>query len=104
MVVFRPTACEQVGRRSLRSDLSRIVGIEVKKLERAPSGQIAPSTGMDYNTTPPCGTVRVYDSARKALDIPGFYLFACQEEAPQSQRQLTALVLCDGDALNAGWA
>jgi len=61
---------------------------------------------MDYNTTPPCGTVRVYDSASRALDIRGFYLFVCQEalkDTPQ-QFRLSALALCDGNVLNADFA
>ncbi|HSH81898.1 MAG TPA: hypothetical protein VLA19_25510 [Herpetosiphonaceae bacterium] len=56
---------------------------------------------MDYNTTPPCGTLRVYDANNTALDIPGFYLFVCQEDVQDGKKQLTALVLCDGNALNA---
>jgi hypothetical protein len=77
-----------------------MVGIEVKKLERTSSGQVARSTGMDYNTTPPCGTMRVYDQTQAPLDIPGFYLFICQEPAGSDAYKLTALALCDGDALN----
>lgn len=100
MVVFRPDACAQASRRQLRADLSRMVGIEVKKLERTSSGQVARSTGMDYNTTPPCGTMRVYDQTQIPLDIPGFYLFVCQEPAGPDTYKLTALALCDGDALN----
>ncbi len=100
MVVFRPDSCIQTSRRRLRVDLSRIVGIEVKKLERAASGQVARSTGLDYNTTPPCGTMRVYDQTQTVLDIPGFYLFVCQESAGPDAYKLTAMALCDGDALN----
>lgn len=57
---------------------------------------------MDYNTTPPCGTVRVYDSSGVALDIRGFYLFVCQEAVrnQSGKYQLSALVLCDGNLLN----
>lgn len=74
----------------------------MKKLERTRSGAIARPSGMDYNTTPPCGTVRVYDSNGAALDIRGFYLFVCQEAVRNRPGgyQLTALVLCDGNLLN----
>lgn len=99
MVVFRSEYCEQANREVLRTDLSRIVGIEVKKLERSRSGQVARSTGMDYNTTPPCGTVRVYDADNIALDIPGFYLFVCQETASDGRKVLTALALCGGQGI-----
>jgi hypothetical protein len=57
---------------------------------------------MDYNTTPPCGTVRVYDLRGAALDIRGFYLFVCQEAVrnQSGKYQLSSLVLCDGNLLN----
>ena len=103
LVVLRPELCEGAPRVSLRGDPTRIVGVEVKKLERQRGGTVARASGMDYNTTPPCGTVRVYDRDSRALDIKGFYLFVCQEpvEAGPGHYQLSALVLCDGDLLNA---
>ena len=102
LVVHRPTACNQASRAELRTSPERVVGLEVKKLERGASGRIARASGLDYNTTPPCGTVRVYDLDGAALDIKGCYLFVCQEsvpEAPQTYR-LSALALCDGNLLN----
>lgn len=102
LVIFRPDHCNKTQRTVLKEDLNRILAIEVKKLERTTSGGIARSSGLDYNTTPPCGTVRVYDWTGRPLDIRGFYLFVCQEpvaEHPGSY-QLTALVLCDGNLLN----
>src|SRR5438128_1715060 len=60
LVVMRPAMCEAISRLALAVDLTRIVGIEVKKLERTPGGAIARAGGLDYNTTPPCGTIRVY--------------------------------------------
>ncbi len=103
LVLMRPDACEGTAREELLTDLSRIVGIEVKKLERTKIGKVARASGLDYNTTPPCGTVRVYDASRQPLDIPGFYLFACLEFVPNSNRSLiiTGMVLCDGNVLNA---
>jgi hypothetical protein len=102
LVILRPEACKGAARVTLSSNLTHILAIEVKKLERTQSGTVARPSGMDYNTTPPCGTVRVYDSAGAALDIRGFYLFVCQETAPNQpgKYQLTALVLCDGNLLN----
>ena len=78
-----------------------IIGIEVKKLERT-AGKVARRTGLDFNTTPPCGTLRVYDQDEKAVDIRGFYLFVCQEPAKGTPGKyiLTSLVLCDGNLLN----
>jgi hypothetical protein len=103
LVVLRPELCEDTARAALRTDPSRIVGIEVKKLERQRGGEVARASGMDYNTTPPCGTVRVYDRFARALDIKGFYLFVCQEAVAgrQGRYALTAMALCDGDLLNA---
>jgi len=77
LVVLRPEVCKGAARVTLTSNLTHIVAIEAKKLERTQSGTIARPSGMDYNTTPPCGTVRVYDSGAAALDIRGFYLFVC---------------------------
>lgn len=103
LVVLRPDLCEQATRAALHDDPSRIVGVEVKKLERQKGGTVARASGMDYNTTPPCGTVRVYDRFTKPLDIKGFYLFVCQEsvEDVPGRFRLTAMVLCDGNLLNA---
>ena len=102
LVVLRPDVCKRATRITLASNLTHIVAIEVKKLERTQSGAIARPSGMDYNTTPPCGIVRVYDSSGAALDIRGFYLFVCQETVSNQsgKYQLSALVLCDGNLLN----
>jgi len=101
LVVYRPEMCDGVRKELLREDPARIVAIEVKKLERTRSGQVARSTGLDYNTTPPCGTVRVYDVDDNPIEIRGFYLFACQERARNGRVLVSALTLCDGNALNA---
>jgi len=102
LVVLRSEICKGSTPQQLRDDLSRIIAVEVKKLERTKSEKIARESGLDYNTTPPCGTVRIYDSANRPLNIRCFYLFICQE--PDLQRKgyfrLTALVLCDGNVLN----
>jgi len=102
LVVLRPEICKGSTPKQLEGDLSRIIAVEGKKLERAKSGMIARVSGLDYNTTPPCGTVRIYDSANRPLNIRCFYLFICQE--PDLDRKgyfrLTALVLCDGNMLN----
>jgi len=102
LVLFRPSQCNGVPRAALRNDLTRIVGIEIKKLERTKSGSVARQSGLDYNTTPPCGTIRVYAANDNPLDIRGFYLFVCQEQEPGAENtyQLSALALCDGNMLN----
>jgi len=103
LVVLRPDRCNNSSRESLASDLTSVVAVEVKKLERAAgTGKIARASGMDYNTTPPCGTVRVYDRSGQPLDVRGFYLFVSQGLAAAEPRAyaLSALVLCDGNILN----
>ena len=101
MVVLRAAECAGADRGRLKDASECIIGIEVKKLERT-AGQVARRTGMDYNTTPPCGTVRVYDQSGKAVEIRGFYLFVCQEPVKETPGKyvLTSLVLCDGNLLN----
>lgn len=102
LVLMRKRLCEGASRATLAKDLDRIVAIEVKKLERGTSGAIARPSGMDYNTTPPCGLVRVYGQDGQPLDIRSFYLFVCQEPAKRrGHKTLSSLVLCDGNALNA---
>lgn len=100
MVLYRPRACEAAPASSLMDALDRIVGLEVKKLERGAGGHVARASGLDYNTTPPCGRVRVYDGDGAALDIRAFYLFICLETASNANVAVTALSLVDGDLLN----
>lgn len=102
LVVLRPEVCKGATKATLAVNLTHIVAIEVKKLERTKNGAIARPSGMDYNTTPPCGTVRVYDSGGASLDIRGYYLFVCQEavRGQAGKYQLSASVLCDGNLLN----
>jgi len=101
--IMRPDMCSKTPRKLLTSNPALITGMEVKKLERTRGGTIARASGMDYNTTPPCGIVRVYDPDGVPVDIPGFYLFVCQEsvEGRSNRYRLTALTLCDGNLLNA---
>lgn len=102
MVLYRPDRCTGASPDELADDLGRIVGLEVKKLERTAQGGVARGSGLDYNTTPPCGHVRVYDAASHAMDIRGFYLFVCLERAPDDAKAvvLTAVCLVDGNVLN----
>lgn len=82
-------------------DLDRILALEVKKLNRTSSGSTARRSGVDYNTTPPCGKVRVYTQKDEPLDVRAFYVFVCQEKSSdEGSYELTALTLCDGNSLN----
>lgn len=102
MVIVEKESFRSIEKKRL-TDLSMLFGLEVKKLERGKSGSVARSTGLDYNTTPPCGTIRVYGHSGKPLDIRGFYLFVCLEESTASPDEtvVSGLVVCDGDVLNA---
>ncbi len=61
MVIWRPSVMGAFTGDGASSDLVRIFGMEVKKLERGLKGRVARGSGMDYNSTPPCGTIRAYD-------------------------------------------
>jgi len=100
MVLCRQPQCESAARAALADDLDLIVGLEVKKLERTKQGKVARASGMDYNTTPPCGRMRVYDDAEDPVDIRGFYLFVCVEAAEEDKLVVTACSLVDGGLLN----
>ena len=100
LVIYNPIECREAGLPDLQDNLTKIMAIEVKKLERSDRGVIARSTGMDFNSTPPCGTVRIYDANDNALNVKGFYLFACLEQNSQNEYFVSAFVLCDGSILN----
>lgn len=79
---------------------NEVIGIEVKKLERGANGKIARATGMDYNSTPPCGRVKIFREDDQELIIKGFYLFACLETDDAGLYFVSAMSLCDGSILN----
>ena len=79
---------------------NEVIGIEVKKLERGANGKVARATGMDYNSTPPCGKVKIYSNDGRELAIKGYYLFACLECDDEGRYFVSAMSLCDGSILN----
>ena len=82
-------------------DSRAILAIEVKKLNVGDNG-IGRTTGLDYNSTPPCGIVRIYDGDGKTIDIRCYYLFVGlgDVDASQNECEVRYLALCDGDVLN----
>lgn len=48
LVLLRPEICEGVPRESLANDLTKIVAIEVKKIEREKSGRIRDNTSLRF--------------------------------------------------------
>ena len=101
MVLYREEICRKASPETLTDALGSIVGLEVKKIETTSSGRVARATGLDFNTTPPCGRIRVYDSAGKPFAIRGFYLFVSLESTPAESWLMSNLVLADGDLLNS---
>ena len=85
---------------TITNNPTKVIGVEVKKLERGANGQIARPSGLDYNTTPPCGKVRIYSNRNEELHIKAFYLFACLERSVTGQFFVSAMTLCDGSILN----
>ncbi len=85
---------------NINNNPEEIIGIEVKKLERTANGKIARPTGIDYNSTPPCGRVKIYTSNNEPLMIKSYYLFACLENDESGNYFVSAMCLCDGSILN----
>lgn len=99
MLIYRPSFVRTGNYVAPPGDRAALLALEVKKVARTTSGRVARASGIDYNTTPPCGLVRVYGPDSVPVAVHASYLFACQESNGQEHR-LTALVLCDGNALN----
>lgn len=100
MVCYRPDRIAGATLNDFADDIDTIITIEVKKLERTARGGVARGSGLDYNTTPPCGRVRVYDAEGVAVDVRGFYLFVCLEPDAPGGVMASGLCLVDGSALN----
>ena len=101
LVIWRPDLVKKASKNGLKDDAALIVGIEVKKIERTKGGKVARHSGLDYNTTPPCGTIRIFDEKDNPIDIRGYYLFTCLERGDSEQKnKVTAMCLCDGNVLN----
>jgi hypothetical protein len=80
---------------------SPFVGIEVKKLNADEKGRDPRGMTIDFNSTAPCGTFRVYRPDDTPLDIPGYYIFVLLDHRIQSRsRNILTFILSDGDLLN----
>jgi len=100
MVVARPEETRKLLRGGVDLDPRRIIAIEVKKVNLDASGRAARGSGLDYNSTPPCATVKVTARSGETLLIPGFYLFVVLEEGPNGLQQVHTLALVSGAVLN----
>ena len=85
---------------AIENNVNELIGIEVKKLERSKNGKIARPTGMDYNSTPPCGKIKIFTQDNQPIVIKGYYLFACLENDKIGNGYVNTLCLCDGSIIN----
>ena len=101
VVVYKKDA-SQLHPIQLEDNSNMIVGMEIKRVGRNKQGVIARSSSVDFNSTPPCGTILVYDKNNEPLNIKGFYLFVCLEKDPKWSHKMiiSALSLVDGNLLN----
>lgn len=99
LVICRDTICQSTSFSA--GDPRAILAIEVKKLDVKGNG-IGRSTGLDYNSTPPCGTVRIYDRNGEVVDVRCYYLFVGLRtlDADAGLYEVKYLALCDGNVLN----
>ncbi|GHA85937.1 hypothetical protein GCM10010330_45320 [Streptomyces tendae] len=100
-VIARPEEYELLEAGGVDYDPRAVFGLEVKKVDLGKNGQPARSTGLDYNSTPPCATMRVYAQDGSEIRIPGFYLFVALEGDRESGTvQVHSMVLVAGAVLN----
>ncbi|TDC33025.1 hypothetical protein [Micromonospora sp. KC213] len=99
LVVARPEETKLLIEGGADLDARRIVAVEVKKVNSDAAGRAARSTGIDYNSTPPCSTVKVESSTGRLLRVPAFYLFLLL--CPYAERTIVrTLALVAGAVLN----
>lgn len=84
---------------SVQNNPEAIIGVEVKKLEQK-NKKIARGTGLDYNSTPPCGKIKIYNEDNESLIIKSFYLFAGLAQTDKGKYFVSAMTLCDGSIIN----
>lgn len=100
-VIARPEEYELLKMGGVDYDPRAIFGLEVKKVDLGRNGKPARSTGLDYNSTPPCATMRVYADDGSEIRIPGFYLFVALEGNEEGGTVLVhSMVLVAGSVLN----
>ncbi|MER6011621.1 hypothetical protein [Streptomyces bluensis] len=106
-VVARPEEYDLLLKGGADFDTRAICGIEVKKLELekrtgSKGKKSSRRAGMDYNSTPPCATVRVYSASGTPLRIPCYYVFSLLVETDKEDHWETqALVMVAGSVLNS---
>jgi hypothetical protein len=100
-VIARPEEYELLKAGGADYDPAAIFGLEVKKVDLGRNGKPARSSGLDYNSTPPCATIRVYAEDGSEIRIPGFYLFVALEGDEEGGTvRVHSMVLAAGAVLN----
>ncbi|MDI3100502.1 hypothetical protein QJ054_25960 [Streptomyces sp. AN-3] len=102
IVLARPEEYRLLANGGEDFDTRSIVAIEVKKIspDKA-TGLPARGSGMDYNSTPPCETVRLYSERNEEILVPSFYLFALLGQAHDTQQvYVESMALVAGAALS----
>ncbi|MEU1086021.1 hypothetical protein ABZ401_04165 [Streptomyces sp. NPDC005892] len=101
IVLARPEEYQILSRGGKDFDTRSIVAIEVKKVSPdKKTGRPARASGMDYNSTPPCQTVRLYSPRNEKILVPAFYLFALLGQAGGTQVYVESMALVAGSALS----
>ena len=99
LVVARPEETRLLLRGGSDLDSRHIIAIEVKKFNWAARGT-ARGSGMDYNSTPPCSTVKIEADDRQLIRISAFYLYVLLQPTDNDELVVNSLALVSGAALN----
>lgn len=99
LVVARPEEAQVLMQGGGDLDSRYIIAIEVKKLNWDAPG-VGRGTGMDYNSTPPCSTVKVETNNGQLLRIVAFYLYVVLQLRDDDQVVANSMALVSGAALN----
>ena len=99
LIVARPEESRHLLQGGGDLDSRHIIGIEVKKLNWSASGT-GRASGMDYNSTPPCSTVKIEADNGALLRVAAFYLYVVLQPAAGNQLVVSSLALVSGAILN----
>ncbi|MEU5238748.1 hypothetical protein ACH4UR_27630 [Streptomyces lydicus] len=102
IVLARPEEYHLLAKGGEDFDTRSIVAIEVKKISPdKKTGLPARGSGMDYNSTPPCETARLYADRNEEILVPSFYLFALLGQAGENRHvYVESMALVAGSALS----
>jgi hypothetical protein len=99
LVIARPGETQLLMHGGGDLDSRHIIAIEVKKLDWTPTG-VRRSSGMDYNSTPPCSTVKIVADNGQLLRVVAFYLCVVLRPLDYGQVSVNGMALVSGAAIN----